>query len=624
MIMLNPSEKEQFSILIVDDESKNIQLLGNILRNEGYSFEFATNGEGALNWLESQLFHLILLDLMMPVMDGYEVCSRIKKKPQTSKIPVIFLSAKTDMDSIVRGFEMGAVDYVSKPFNQYELLARVETHLQLYLERTRLQRASAQLEQQNQLLQTTKEKAEAANKAKSVFLANMSHELRTPLNAILGFSQMMSYDQDLTSKQKERLQIINRSGEYLLGVINDILDLSKIEAGKIVLNTSVFDLFGLLNDLELMLGQAASKKDLQLSFHREPDVPQSVHSDQGKLRQILVNLIGNAVKFTEKGHVTLNIKSPSATSLLFEIEDTGPGIDDVDRIFEAFVQSETGKREKEGTGLGLPISQRFVQLLGGEIEVETEIGKGSIFRFQIKIKPLVVSNMPTGQAIRRVIGLKPNEPAGAPPVYRILIVDDNWESRQILHELLTPLGFEIQDAENGKECVDIYRKWHTDLPDLIFMDLRMPVMNGAEATSEIRRITGKAHSPVIIGLTASAFDEQKDELLSAGCNDFLGKPFKSTEIFRMIQEHLDLNYIYEDDSVLSEKDQEQKNHSFFTETLENIPQEWKIKMKNAIENANYHQMLSLAEEIRTQDNLLVDQLIKRIQNFEYDYILELL
>ena len=401
--------------------------------------------------------------------------------------------------------------------------------------------------------------AEVANEAKSAFLANMSHELRTPLNAILGFSQIMQRDPALPTGQRENLNIINRSGEHLLILINDILEMSKIEAGRITLSENNFDLYRLLADLESMFRLRTRDKSLQLCFERSLDVPQYIRTDEGKLRQVLINLLSNAVKFTEKGAITLRVnadrdrdrESLSALSisplyLLFEVEDTGPGIapEEQDSIFDVFVQAESGRKAQEGgTGLGLPISRQFVQLMGGELTVESppsipptggevrggiphwegrkgfppsggEVkgGQGSIFRFDIQISQVAATDVQPTQPARRVIGLEPNQ-----PVYRLLVVDDSVDNRKLLVELLEPLGFEIREANNGQESIEVWERWQ---PDLIWMDMRMPVMDGYEAIRQIKAAPG-GQSTIIVALTASAFEKERARVLSTGCDDFV-------------------------------------------------------------------------------------------------------
>ncbi len=398
-------------------------------------------------------------------------------------------------------------------------------------------------------LKQAKEAAEAANQAKSTFLANMNHELRSPLNTILGFARLTTRAPDLPREAWKNLGIINRSGEHLLTLVNQVLDLSKIEAGRATLVETNFDLYRLLDHLEDMFQLKAEDKGLQLLFERRPDLPQYVRTDEVKLRQVLINLLNNALKFTVKGSVAVRVESgekasPSSCLLHFAVSDTGPGIPPVelDRLFEAFVQTGAGKQAEEGTGLGLSISRAFVRLMGGEMQVQSppeKGGTGTIFTFDIRVTPVAAGDVIRRAVgpVRRVVGLAP----GQPP-YRILVVDDQWPARQLLVKLLAPLGFELREAANGQEAVELWEAWQ---PQLVWMDMRMPVMNGYEATRRIKA-TGQGQATAVIALTASSFEEERAVVLAAGCDDFLRKPFHEADIFETMQRHIGLRYSYEE------------------------------------------------------------------------------
>ncbi|MBE9184078.1 PAS domain S-box protein [Microcoleus sp. LEGE 07076] len=400
-------------------------------------------------------------------------------------------------------------------------------------------------------LQQAKEEADRANRAKSEFLSNMSHELRTPLNAILGFTQLLARSTVLDADEQQYLGIISRSGEHLLALINNILQMSKIEVGLVTLNNSTFDLHRMLKNAEQMLKLPAEKKGLQLIFDSTPDLPQYVETDESKLRQVLINVVGNAIKFTAEGGVNLRVKHELLSNkdsgdiprsenccLLFEVEDTGSGISaqEMDNLFKPFVQTESGRKAQEGTGLGLPISQQFVQLMGGEMTVTSSVGKGSIFRFDVKVSLPNAVEIQVAQTARLVVGLEPGQPE-----YRILAVDDRLESRLLLVRMLASLGFAVRDAENGVEAVEIWSSWE---PHLIWMDMRMPVMDGYEATKQIKAHL-KGQATVIIALTASAFDEERSVILSAGCDDFVAKPFREEVILEKMAKYLGVRYVYD-------------------------------------------------------------------------------
>ncbi len=396
-------------------------------------------------------------------------------------------------------------------------------------------------------LQQAKDSAEAANRAKSAFLANMSHELRTPLNAILGFAQIMGRSRNLPPDHRENVRVIHRSGEHLLNLINSVLDLSKIEAGHMNLNENSFDLHRLLDDLVEMFQLRARQKQLLLTFERAPGVPQIVLADEIKLRQILMNLLNNAIKFTHEGGVTLRVlrcedspsghHPPSLSCLRFAVEDTGPGIDEdeLHTLFTAFSQTRSGLQAQEGTGLGLSISRKFVQLMGGDMHVRSYVGIGSSFSFDLPIKTPETVRTPHPRDTRMVIGM-----AGEQTTYRILVVDDQWNNRYLLVKLLKPLGFVVEEASNGHEAIEKVQEW---TPDLIWMDVRLPGMDGYEATRRIRTLPGGQNIP-IIALTASTYEGAEHTVLESGYNDFLRKPVRDSELFEMMHKHLGVQYIY--------------------------------------------------------------------------------
>jgi signal transduction histidine kinase/CheY-like chemotaxis protein len=482
-------------------------------------------------------------------------------------------------------------------------------------------------------LKQSKEAAEAASRAKSAFLANMSHELRTPLNAILGFTQLMSSDPNLTHQQRENLATINHSGEHLLGLINDVLELSKIEAGRMTLKQQDVDLHNLLDGLEEMFLLRAKSKGLNLIFERDPDVPRHIRTDVGKLRQILMNLLGNGVKFTQKGHVVLRVwvASPNGGSngqvrLGFEVRDTGPGIspEDLEVVFAPFEQTAIGRQSQEGTGLGLPLSQQYVRLMGGNLtatsplaEATAQGGPGSAFRFDI---PVTLTEPPSEEAAgpaRRVVGLEPGQPR-----YRLLIAEDDRANRRLLVQLLTPLGFEVREALTGQEALEVWESWE---PHLIFMDMRMPVMDGYEATRRIKA-TSKGQDTVIIALTASALEEDRATILAGGCDSFIRKPFRQSELFDALTRHLGVRFLYQEEppSAVSPRMTASETGPELTTAMSALPPDLLHGLEKATTRGDLTMIAHLIDRIRQHDQVLAGVLDEWAQAFNHDAILRLI
>ncbi|MEO1619992.1 MAG: ammonium transporter [Cyanobacteria bacterium J06632_3] len=503
---------------------------------------------------------------------------------------------------------------------------------------TELKHLIEQLQETQAALEIAKEKSEAANLAKSKFLANMSHELRTPLNSIIGFAQLLDRDSSLQPDQQARINIINRSGEHLLGLINNILDISKIEAGKITLNETDFSLHGLLQDVLAMFMLKAQQQQTRLTLNVSSAVPQTVFGDADKLRQILTNLVSNAVKFTHLGTVTISagmtfgedtnsdgVDSLDGTdSIEFTVEDTGAGIDssDLKRLFTPFEQTATGRSTQQGTGLGLSITQSFVQLMGGAISVESTLGVGTCFRFSLPLQRSSAAVAQSDTQRSQVVAIAPSQPE-----YKILIVDDLSDNLQLLSDLLASVGFTIRQAHNGAEAVECWQQWQ---PDLIWMDLLMPVMNGYEATQRIRNMQSAARQlgeavsqTVIVALTASVLTDNPSDILSQGFDAYLTKPYDIADIWDTLTQQLGVEFIY--DTVRTQDWQPSQYSAEATSPLADVlptdvPERWAIDLYQAASQLKGRQVSQLIDQLPPSQHELAQRLNGYARAYQFNKI----
>ena len=488
------------------------------------------------------------------------------------------------------------------------------------------------LQQSEERANALAKQAEAANQAKSAFLANMSHELRTPLNVILGFAQVLARSPRLFPGERADLAAIQRSGDHLLTLINQVLDLSKIEAHRMTLDVNEASLPGLIGELREWFSLKARQKGLRFVVECAPDLPRLIRADVVKLRQILLNLLSNAIKFTPTGGVTVRVSAhPSAplsktepdaacggddrgARLRFEVEDTGPGMtpDEQAHLFEAFTQASAGRQAFEGTGLGLAISRKFAQLMGGDLRVRSAAGQGATFICDLCVALADAAESAPPAAPRRALALAPNQPR-----FRLLVADDAPDNRQLLVKLLQPFGFEVREAANGQEAVEQWRAWQ---PHVVFMDVRMPALNGIQATRQIKAVPRERQTTVIM-LSASVTDDDRQESIAAGCDVFLNKPVRETEIFAALETHAGMRFVYEEETAAPES---VLDDAALTAALAALPPDMRADLTQATERFNMNRMLEIIEQIRAIQPALARRLVSLAEEFEYEALLDLL
>ena len=458
------------------------------------------------------------------------------------------------------------------------------------------------------------QEATTANKAKSIFLARMSHELRTPLNAILGFTNILKKSMNTTNEEKENLNIIKRSADHLLSIINEILELSKIEAGKMELSPKEFNFYELIKDIENLFATRCQSKDLDFSVQISKNLPKYIKADIQRLRQILINLLGNSLKFTKKGEIKLVIYE-THNKIFFELKDSGIGIskENLEKVFKPFVQVKQDSYTEQGTGLGLAITKELITLMGGNIYVKSEVNVGTQFYFSINYEKVEEKNFVQKNEEKEIIGVK-NENF----TKTILVVDDIKENRDLIVLLLNSYRFKTLQANSGLEALKLYDE---EKIDLIFMDILMENLDGLETTKQIRSKKNGKNIP-IIALSANVYDEDKKEALKSGANDFLPKPVEEKDILLILEKYLKIELEYENEK--NEDKIDMKNE------IKNLPKEFFEKLREMVLNMDNDGILHLLDEhrvtvgLRNYINILLEEfkyqeLIKFLENIVIEF-----
>ncbi len=513
---------EAYHILIVDDSASARELISQYLSGSNIKAAFVENGSLAIQKAKSNPFDLILLDVYLPDIDGIEVCRILKSDKRTNDIPVIFVTIESDKKSLVEGFQAGAVDYLTKPFEKEELLARIKTHLKLkkYMEE----------------LIEAKKKAEESENLKMTFLSNMSHEIRTPMNSIIGFAELLQDENLSPGERKEFASIVINSGEQLLNIIDDILEVSKEEAGELKLFEQKFSLKKFLWELHTIFTNHLKNKPIKVLLNIPDDAPDVIVADKVRLKQILDNLLSNAAKFTTGGVIEIGYRllQKPVPVLEFYVKDTGIGIpkDKQDTIFERFTQVEENLTQNfRGTGLGLSIVKRLVTFMGGHVSVESEPEKGSTFIFTIPYKkPEKISGFFPVEKERKSLLPPENVWQGK----TLLIADDIKQIFAFFRETLKKTGVKMLYAKDGKETMALYRKYKNEI-DMALIDIQMPEMNGLEVAKAIRKENKEIP---LIAQTGLALNIGKKDAEKAGFNDIIYKPIKIDQLSKILKRYL--------------------------------------------------------------------------------------
>lgn len=523
-------DKSKFNVLIVDDRPENLLTLEGILESEALNILKANSGNEALSIMLEHNIALVLMDVQMPGMDGFEVAEIMRSSERTKYIPIIFVTAiSKQRQHIFKGYESGAVDYLYKPLDLEILQSKIKAFIDFFQHKNALEETTRKLEKTVNELNKAKQIAEEATNAKSTFLATMSHEIRTPLNGIIGLAELGMMDEGITETQRERLLDIRNSGESLLEIINEILDISKIEADKLELEEIEFSLREVIEKIVNLLSVKVFQEKLEFVCEISPELPDVLVGDPLRLRQILINLLSNAVKFTEEGTVSIHVKLleliEEQVSIEFSIEDTGIGIpkEKIGRLFQSYTQVDSSTtRTHGGTGLGLTISQRLVNLMGGVIRVDSSLGEGSRFYFKL--------NMVCGEQKVAPWKINLNKPTSE---FKVLIIDDHPKSTEVISNIFKAWGIRYGSANDCPSCIELLEN---ESFDLILIDYYLKSMNGIEVAEQIKqKLTGK-NIPEIILLAPSKGNIDVLKLKKGKKYEFLTKPLMQNDLKKFLMQ----------------------------------------------------------------------------------------